>query len=605
MNKIEEMLQELCPNGVEWKELGEVCKVNKGKQLNKTQLSDDGLYPAYNGGKSYSGRTDDYNVEANTIIVSQGGASAGFVNFIDTPFWANAHCYYFLPNLEKVNNRYLYHFIKMKQNYLMEFQHGAGIPALKSDKLIKLKIPLPPLEIQEEIVKILDKFTDYVTELTAELTNRQKQYTYYRDKLLSFEDEVYQVEWKTLGEVAEFNYGYTDKAQDIGDVRFIRITDIDDNGYLKSGDKKYISLTNNSHKYLVNYGDLLMARTGATYGKTLYINTEEPSVYASFLIKITPKGSLDSRYYWHFSKSDQYWNQVNNLVSKAGQPQFNANSLKKVKLPVPSLEIQRRIVQVLDNFDAVCNDLNIGLPKEIELRQKHYEYFRDKLLTFAAAGVYTESRVEEWNHSDVIRLLQWVFGPIKVSLGAVCEFTRGNGLQKKDFVDSGVPCIHYGQIYTYYGLEATHAKSFVSYEVADKLKKAKTNDVIVATTSENIEDVGKALVWEGNEEVCIGGHSCILHTEQNSKYLVYYFQTATFQMQKERLVVGTKVIELYPKKLEQAIIILPPISKQEHIVSILDNFDTLTSDLTQGLPKEIELRQKQYEYYRDNLLNFD
>ena len=131
-----------------------------------------------------------------------------------------------------------------------------------------------------------------------------------------------------------------------------------------------------------------MARTGATFGKTLYIDSDEPNVYASFLIKIIPNEYLDRRYYWHFSKSNLYWEQANSLVSKAGQQQFNANSLKRVKIPVPSLPIQKRIVQVLDNFDTVCNDLKIGLPKEIELRQKQYEYFRDKLLTFTAEGVY-------------------------------------------------------------------------------------------------------------------------------------------------------------------------------------------------------------------------
>ena len=243
-------------------------------------------------------------------------------------------------------------------------------------------------------MQILDKMTEYVTELTS----RKKQYSYYRDTLLSFKDEVYQVEWKTLGEVAKFNYGYTDKAKETGDIRFIRITDIDENGYLKSNDKKYISLTEESRNYLVKHGDLLMARTGATYGKTLFIDTDETSAYASFLIKITPSEKLNSRYYWHFSKSELYWKQANNLVSKAGQPQFNANSLKNVKIPIPSLEIQSRIVQVLDNFDMVCNDLNIGLPKEIELRQKQYEYFRDKLLTFVAEGEYTDSTVQTRHH---------------------------------------------------------------------------------------------------------------------------------------------------------------------------------------------------------------
>lgn len=209
-----------------------------------------------------------------------------------------------------------------------------------------------------------------------------------------------------------------------------------------------------------------------------------------------------------------------------------------------------------------------------------------------------------WAQSDLIKLLNWVFGPIRVELGALGDIIRGNGLQKKDFQDVGVPCIHYGQIYTYYGIETERTKSFINPELAKKLQKAKTGDLIVATTSENVEDVGKSLVWLGKEEVCIGGHSCIIRTEQNTKFLVYLFRTRFFQIQKEKRVLGTKVIELYPKNLAKIKIILPPLSEQERIVSILDHFNTLTNSLSEGLPKEIELRQKQYEYWREQLLKF-
>ena len=191
-----------------------------------------------------------------------------------------------------------------------------------------------------------------------------------------------------------------------------------------------------------------------------------------------------------------------------------------------------------------------------------------------------------------------------MELGAIGDIIRGNGLQKKDFQDAGVPCIHYGQIYTYYGIETEVAKSFVNIELSQKLKKAKNGDLIVATTSENIEDVGKALVWLGKDEVCIGGHSCVIRTEQNSKYLAYFFRTSYFQNQKKKRVLGTKVIELYPKNLAKIQIILPPLSTQSQIVTVLDNFNTLTDSLSEGLPKEIELRQKQYEYWREQLLNF-
>ncbi|ORO44772.1 restriction endonuclease subunit S [Streptococcus oralis] len=192
-----------------------------------------------------------------------------------------------------------------------------------------------------------------------------------------------------------------------------------------------------------------------------------------------------------------------------------------------------------------------------------------------------------------------------MELGAIGDIIRGNGLQKKDFQDTGVPCIHYGQIYTYYGIETDITKSFINLELSKKLQKAKTGDLIVATTSENVEDVGKSLVWLGKDEVCIGGHSCIIRTEQNSKYLAYFFRTSYFQNQKKKRVLGTKVIELYPKNLAKIQIILSPLSTQSQIVSILDNFNTLTNSISEGLPKEIEQRQRQYEYWREQLLNFD
>ena len=379
MNYIEKMLQDYCPNGVEWKELGEVCVVNKGKQLNKTFLVDDGQYPAYNGGKTYSGRTDSYNVTENTIIISQGGASAGFVNFVTTKFWANAHCYYLLPDITRVNNRYLYHFLKMKQSYLMDFQHGAGIPALKSDKITKMPLPLPPLKIQEEIVQILDKFTEYVTELTAELTaeltDRQKQYSFYRDKLLSFEDEVYQVEWKTMGEVAE-NLDYLRKpvtkgSRSSGIYPYYGASGIVDfvDDYIFDGE--FLLVSEDGANLIARKTPIAFPINGRTWvNNHAHVLKFESQIDQKFV----------SYYLNHIDLSP--------YISGAAQPKLNKQNLNSILLPYPNEQIRKRIVQVLDNFDAVCNDLKIGLPKEIELRQKQYEYFREKLLTFTAEGVY-------------------------------------------------------------------------------------------------------------------------------------------------------------------------------------------------------------------------
>lgn len=200
--------------------------------------------------------------------------------------------------------------------------------------------------------------------------------------------------------------------------------------------------------------------------------------------------------------------------------------------------------------------------------------------------------------------MNWVFGPIRVQLGAICDFTRGNGLQKKDFTEEGFPVIHYGQIYTRYGFSTKDTVSFTSQSVFDKLKKAQPNDIVMATTSENVEDVGKALVWEGDEEIGISGDAYILHTSQDARFINYYLKSIHFQTQKEKKVTGTKVIRINSNDMQNFTIIIPSIENQSRIVSILDRFDNLVNSISNGLPKEIALRQKQYEYFRDKLLKF-
>lgn len=598
MTYIEDLLKEHCPNGVEWKTLGEVVDYEQPTKyiVKSKEYSDDYSVPVLTAGQTFIlGYTNEETgiypaSKEHSVIIFDDFTTAR--KWVDFEFKVKSSAMKILSIKsecqDEVSIRYVWHYLGTIK-YAPE-QHARQWIGIFS----KFKIPLPPLEIQQEIVKILDKFTEYVTELTAELTAeltlRQKQYSYYRDRLLSFEDQVYQVEWKTLGEVFDIVAG--------GDVP-------KDNFSERQTDRYLIPILSNGIEEKSLYGwtnipkvdkPSLTVSARGTIGWTSY--REKPFYPIVRLLVLTPKIELNLRYAYHFMKSieDKY------DVPQSGIPQLTKPMIKDKSIPLPSLATQARIVQVLDNFDTVCNDLSIGLPKEIELRQKQYEFFRDKLLTFAAEGVYTDSTVQY--RQDLIRLLTWVFGPIRVELGAVCDLVRGNGLQKKDFVDSGVPCIHYGQIYTYYGLATDETKSFVSPELAQKLKKASYGNVIVATTSENSEDVGKSLVWLGQTEACIGGHSCLLKSEQLGKYLVYYMQTTDFQRQKEKMLVGTKVIELYPKNLARIQFILPPLDQQKHIASILDRFDTLTTDLSQGLPAEIEQRQKQYEYWRDQLLQF-
>ncbi len=173
----------------------------------------------------------------------------------------------------------------------------------------------------------------------------------------------------------------------MGDFRFIRITDITEGGKLSPVDIKYVDSAEDASDYLVQRGDVLMARTGATFGKSVLITEDMPAIYASFLIRIRFKDEdILPSYYWHFAQSSFYWQQANNMVSTGGQPQFNANVLKDIRLPVPPLDEQARIVAILDKFDALVNDLSSGLPAEIKARRQQYEHYRDRLLTFREAA---------------------------------------------------------------------------------------------------------------------------------------------------------------------------------------------------------------------------
>lgn len=189
-------------------------------------------------------------------------------------------------------------------------------------------------------------------------------------------------------------------------------------------------------------------------------------------------------------------------------------------------------------------------------------------------------------------------------MGEIGTFIRGNGLQKKDFTESGVPCIHYGQIYTYYGTFTQKTKSFCSPNLAKRLTKIKTGDLIIACTSENIDDVCKAVTWLGDEEIVTGGHACVFKHNENPKYISYFFQTYNFYQQKKKYARGTKVIDIKISDLKKILIPIPPIEVQEKIVSVLDKFETMVSDLSAGIPAEIAARQEQYEYYRNRLLTF-
>lgn len=295
-----------------------------------------------------------------------------------------------------------------------------------------------------------------------------------------------------------------------------------------------------------------------------------------------------------------YWLQIEakrHVTGGSGNPKLMSNVVEKIKIPIPSLKTQEKIVKTLDKFTEYVTELQAELQAELQYRTNQYEYYRNMLLSEEYLNKLSKKLLDV-SEGGTNRLLC-------TTLGDIGKFTRGNGLQKSDFASHGKPVIHYGQIYTKYGFETNEVISFVSEELFEKLRKARQGDILMATTSENIEDVGKCVVWTGNEEIGFSGDMYSYRTTENPKYIAYYFQTAEFQKQKEKKVTGTKLIRIHGDDMEKFSIQLPPLSLQNKIVEILDKFQAILSETRGLLPKEIEERQKQYEYYREKLLTFD
>lgn len=302
---------------------------------------------------------------------------------------------------------------------------------------------------------------------------------------------------------------------------------------------------------------------------------------------------VNKKYLYHFLLTKRY--EVSSQVRRASIPRLSIATIEKLSIPIPcpevpekSLEIQAEIVRILDTYAERTAELTVELAAELAARKKQYYYYRDQLLSF-------EGREVEW----------------KV-LGDIGEFIRGKRFTKADYVEEGIPVIHYGEIYTRYGVWADHAFSKVRYDMAGSLRYAEPGDVVMAGVGETVEDVCKAVAWLGTQSVAIHDDSYAFRHTMNPKYISYAMQTASFNYQKTKHVSSGKVKRILIEGMKKEVRIPVPypndhersLGEQARIVAILDKFDTLTNSISDGLPREIELRQKQYEYYRDLLLSF-
>ena len=583
MNKLDELIKELCPNGVEYKELGDIAKVTIGEFVHKDKQSENAKYPVYNGGISNTGYYDEYNEEKNKIIISARGANAGYINRIFVNYWAGNSCYTINANDKIINWNFLYYVLKNKEKGLLNKQQTGSIPSISKKQVESILVPVPPLEVQDEIVRILDNFTALTAELTAELTARKKQYSWYRDYLLKFENKVKMVK---IGDLFEFKNGINkDKGSFGKGTPIINYVNVYKKNKIYFEDLKGLVEASNDElvRYGVKRGDVFFTRTSETIEEIGYtsvlLEDIENCVFSGFLLRARPITDLLLPEYCAYCFSTS--NIRNTIIKKSTyttRALTNGTSLSQIEIPLPPLEVQKRIVEVLDNFEKICNDLNIGLPAEIEARQKQYEFYRNFLLTFKIENCTLPKTRQDKTRQDIIKLFMYIFGYIELELGEILKIKNGSDYKK--FNIGNIPVYGSGGIINYIDTYIYDKES-----VLIPRKGSIGNLFYVDKPFWTVDTIFYTVI---DKDVVI------------PKYLYYYLS----KMNLEKLNTAGGVPSLTQTVLNKILIPLPPLEEQQRIIDILDRFDKLSNDISEGLPAEIEARQKQYEYYREKLLTF-
>lgn len=391
MTHIEQMIQDMCPNGVEFKTLGEVTRTLPKGTLKTTDLTEDG-YPVINSGKSLYGYYSNFNNECEAITIAARGEYAGWISYFNEKFWAGGLCYPYTSKDENiVKTKFIYYWLKKQECNIMDNLVARGsIPALNKSDLDKFPIPLPPIEIQKKIVECLDKFSALAAELQAELQLRRKQYEYYRTQLLTPHSDCNsadntddaQWEWKYLVDVATVQYGYPFEAEKFTDdesyIPLIRIRDV-----MPAQASTYYEGTY-PPEYIVKKGDILVGMDG---NFNLEKWNDRDGLLNQRVCKISTKDNniILNDYLYHYLRPE--FKKIENEIKGGTVKHLSAARIKQIMIPVPPINEQCKIAEALNLFTKIIQDMEEGIPAEQAAQQKRYEYYRDLLLTFDRKAV--------------------------------------------------------------------------------------------------------------------------------------------------------------------------------------------------------------------------
>ena len=387
--KVEQLIQQYCPDGVEYKKLGEICNLSRGKVYSKSYIEENaGEYPVYSSQTANNGelgRISTYDYDGEYLTWTTDGAYAGTIFYRNGKFSITNVCGLISIKGNNLHIKFLFYWLCIKApDYVYR---GMGNPKLMSNQMEPIKVPLPPLPVQEEIVRILDNFTELQAELQAELQKRKQQYEYYKYELFnSIPKSSTKYTLDTLCSVITDGSHFSPRSVENGyympSVKDMRANGFDYSACKQISKEDYDELVKNGCKPKIN--DVLIAKDGSMLKYAFPVFKEDEIVILSSIAILRPRTEIVTPSYlaYYFRQERIKEMIVREQSSKGGVPRIVLKNFKKIVIPVPSLEEQQRIVDILDRFDTLTNDLTTGLPAEIEARRKQYEYYRDRLLTF-------------------------------------------------------------------------------------------------------------------------------------------------------------------------------------------------------------------------------